>query len=452
MNRFVPLLVLLVLSPSVAAKGGSGGNNGHGGGSSGGGTTTASCSSVGSTGAIGWDLDLGGIFSGAPAIAGSTSYIGQFDGGTWFFAVRWDGVVTAQADIAYSMESAPAVSPDNTTVYVNTINQGGDLTGRTLSDGVTSAALGLGTQALDATSLVLVGTHGGGGNPGGDGSPAVSSDNNTVYAATVAGSSSSTRRLYAMIGEAMTPTWEYETPGWSYSSPVLDSRGYIYFGSEVNGTGSDPTTSTGRITALRSSGTAYWTVDTEGAVSGGPAIYVSSKKTYLIVQTQAGHVLKLNSTGSTVWDRDLHAKGLASPVLGTNNSTVYVTTGVASDTAATGNLLSLVALSERDGSVLWSYAFDNEGATPVVGDNGVYIVSGTGDVVALSESGTVLWTTNIGHDVYYGYMGMNECGTLQIATADGHVVAVQTESTAGMESTSDCPTYRCDYRRTGNPF
>lgn len=421
-------------------------------------TRPAPCKVRAPAGEIVWDLDLGGVISGAPAFNGNTSYIGQYEGGTEFFAIKDTGEVLTSSDIRYSVETAPAVSRDGKTIYANTVNQNdyADLP-ETLNDDETPTAQGRGTQALDATTLIVQAAHGGSDNQGSDNSPLVSKVKNRVYASTVdldAMHESIPPKLYAMNSSSLDVEWEYPTPGWSFSSPVEDPKGNVYFGSEIHDSVSEtsPFERMGRVISLDVNGNERWTLDVESEPAGGPALYVQKKKLFLIVRTMSGQILKINAAnGNVEWELATHSSGFGAPVLGKKNATVYVTTGVALAGQESDYLNQLLALSEKDGSVLWTYTFNNATATPVVGTNGIYLVSAQGEVIALDHDGNELWVTELGHQVYYGFMGMNACGQLQIGTADGHMMAVGTES-KGLERSSDWPTYRGDYGRTGYMF
>lgn len=407
-------------------------------------------------GTVAWDASLGGVFSGGPAFFKGVSYLGQFDGYTNFFAMKDTGEILAQTDIAYSVESSPAVSRYGQTVYTNTVNLNGTDMPEFLNDGETLAIAGHGTQALDAVTLDLKAAHGG-KIQGSDGSPLVSRKYQRIYSATVGIpelNEDVPPALYALNAEDLSVEWEYPVPGWTYSSPVEDQKGNIYFGSEVADSTSDesPFGKAGRVISLDPDGNERWTLDTVSEPAGGPAMYVKKGKTFLIVRTMDGEVMKIDAvTGAQEWSFDSDAAGFSAPVLGANNASVYVTTNVNQFAQDNQYLMKLIALSEKTGEVLWTYAFDNESATPVVGTSGVYVVSKTGTVIAVSESGEEMWQVDIGHPVYYGYIGMNACGQLQIPTADGHLVAVGTES-KGMNRSSDWPTYRGDYGRTGFMF
>ncbi len=412
-------------------------------------SAATSCSVRGSTGDIIFETDLGGMISGAPAFSGGTAYIGQFEGGTMMYAVGDDGRVLKSANIAYSVESSPAVSPDGTTVYVNTVNLNGmDIPADTLSDGVTSIWDGVGAQALDASTLALVGAPGF-ANTGADGSPAVSADGNSVYVGSVEGPDALPEQVWSFAGRSMDLNWDYDPPGWSYSSPVLDARQNLYMGSEEAGSTMD----VGHFYSLNRNGRQRWSLETEGSACGGPAIYTRSGRTWLLMRTFSGHLLKVSDRGVKNWEVDLNTLGWGVPVLGSNNGLIYVTTTYPVDSTLDTHLMSVLALSERDGSVRWEFSVNNaNGSTPVVGDRAVYVVDADGTVFALDKNtGAELWSTPTGHPSYVGYAGLNACGALQFGSSDGHYVSVQTES-SGMESTSDCPTYRCDYGRTGNQF
>ncbi len=412
-------------------------------------STVTSCSVRGSAGDIVFDTDLGGFISGAPAFSGGTAYIGQFEGGTTFFAIGDDGRVLQSANIGYSVESSPAVSPDGSVVYVNTVNQNGfDLPADTLSDGVTAVWEGLGAQALDAGTLALVGAVGF-ANPSADGSPAVSSDGSSVYVGSVQGPDALPEQVWSFAGRSLDLNWDYDSPGWSYSSPVLDSRQNLYMGSEEAGTVME----VGHFYSLTMNGRKRWSLETVGSADGGPAIYTKNARTWLLVRTSLGHLLKVSDKGVTRWEVDLNTYGWGVPVLGASNGLIYVTTTYPVDSTLESNPMRLLALSERDGSLQWEFPISNGNAsTPVVGDRAVYVVDVDGTVVAVDKNtGAELWSTPTGHPSYVGYAGLNACGALQFGSTDGHYVSVQTEST-GMDTTSDCPTYRCDYGRTGNQF
>jgi outer membrane protein assembly factor BamB len=110
-----------------------------------------------------------------------------------------------------------------------------------------------------------------------------------------------------------------------------------------------------------------------------------------------------------------------------------------------------VAFNERNGEILWAYFFENQDTPAVVGTDAIYLVGQDGEVIALDTDGQELWTYQTGYPMHRGFAGLNECGMLQFGTDDGHYMAFATEST-GLDPTSDCPTYRCNYHRTGTMF
>lgn len=412
-------------------------------------TSDTACSTTGEVGEVLWQTELGGTFSGQPAIKGNMSYIGQFNEGTQFFALRDDGNIVWQSDIEMSMESAPAISEDGEFIYVNTLNQrGGDIPDET--NGIPTNQL-IGTLKLDReTGEVLAG---GDSDWGSDGSPLVTADGERVYAATVYNVRDNdpedfpAPQFYAFDADSLDTLWSYEIPGWAYSSPVVGKNGNVFFGAEVTQAGAGGFADQGEIISLNKDGEVRWIVETDSEPSGGPAIYKKNGKRKLIVRTQDGDVYKIKpKTGEVVWQIDLDATGFGAPVLGRNNKRIFVTTGGGGDYPN-----SLVALGQKNGTFKWAYTFDNDAATPVIGDEAIYILSASGEVIALDYDGNELWTTDVNDEMYYGYMTMNNCGVLHFVSEDGTYYAVQTES-GGLEPTSDYPKYRGDYKNTGQRF
>lgn len=397
------------------------------------------------------------MFSGGPAFNGSTSYIGQFAGGTQFFAIKDTGEVLQSTDIRYSVETSPAVSRDGKTVYVNTLDQSTETLTGTLNDRETPVSEGKGTQSLDSQTLTVKASHGGADVQASSSSPLVSKVTKRIYVTTIDKEESHESvppKLYALNNVSLEVDWEYQIPGQSFSSPVEDTKGNVYFGSEVideYNQNYSLVTNIGRVISLDTQGKERWTLDVDSEPAGGPALYVQKGKLYLLVRTRGGHVMKIDAVnGQVIWDMVTNAGGFGSPVLGKKNGVVYVTTDLALEDGS-GYINELLALDEATGDILWTYHFKNHMSAPVVGTDGIYFVTFLGDVIALDQDGNEKWKINIGHQTYYGFIGMNACGQLQIGTADGHVVAVGTES-KGMDKTSDWPTYRGDYGRTGYMF
>lgn len=406
-----------------------------------------------------WDIDLGTSVSSPPAIEGDMAWFGSINGDTMFYAVRDDGTVMASADIKYGVEQSAMLNADASTVYVNTINMDGESTiSGFLTDGTTPATRGRGTQALDTETLALVALNGGGDYAGRDSSPGLNAAGTAVYAASIARGPTEVA-LYSLNATTLTENWAYATPGWSYSSPAMDSRGNIYIGSEVTGsTQIIQGRLQGRLTSLTKNGVARWTTDATCEATGGPLVYVRGGKTGVISLDRCGVLRKLNATtGAVGWTVDLANFTLGPPVLGANNSVVYVPIGPNIPNSTAPYDEGLVAIDERSGVVLWSHAFENQDSPAVVGDNAIYAVSKDGVVLALDTDGNELWSYATGQSMHRGLAGLNECGMLQFGTEGtdaepgGHYMAFATEST-GMDTTSDCPTYRCDYHRTGKAF
>ena len=240
--------------------------------------------------------------------------------------------------------------------------------------------------------------------------------------------------------------WTFETGADVNSSPVLDERGDVYFGSED-----------GSVYALNVDGTLKWSHATGNGVVAAPLVasmnrlYVGSKsgKFYCFNRTTGeviwlytvndeihssalidsdgrlffgslnGNLTCLDSEfGSLYWQASLGSEVYSSPALSPDGSTVYVgayNSKVYALDAVTGeeqwnylcSNLSTVTSSHR---IYGSMAVDEEGA--------IYTGNYDKKLYAINPDGTEKWTYNTGGRILYSSPALGDNGEIYIGNND----------------------------------
>jgi len=127
------------------------------------------------------------------------------------------------------------------------------------------------------------------------------------------------------------------------------------------------------------------------------------------VSAETGLPVKWGKTEDVVWRTEIPGEGWSSPVIFGNR--VFVTT-----TTNEGASCHVICVNRNDGKVLWNTKVFNQTptkkrrensfatSTPVTDGKNVYAVFSSGQIVALDNSGKILWTN---HDVkFYGHHGL----------------------------------------------
>ncbi|MFC2142885.1 PQQ-binding-like beta-propeller repeat protein [Candidatus Aenigmatarchaeota archaeon] len=173
------------------------------------------------------------------------------------------------------------------------------------------------------------------------------------------------------------------------STPAIDSSGVIYFTSLAN-----------YLFAVNPDGTEKWkfpvkrsdsiwcspTIDDDGTIYIGSYIYEKGSS------DEVGYLFAVNPDGTEKWKFETtHVH--PSTAIGINGE-LYV--GGATP-IKDGNVVGLINTLNRDGDLVWNYAFETwQESSPSVADNGmVYIGSKEGKVYAINPDGTLEWTYEV---------------------------------------------------------
>ena len=232
------------------------------------------------------------------------------------------------------------------------------------------------------------------------------------------------------------------------SSPVIDSQGTIYIGTDEgtlhafysDGTekwskyigkdiksspaiGSDGTIYVGsndyNLYAFTSEGEYKWRYPTNGYIESSPAIseddtiYFGSNDGYL-------YAIKENDYGfSKIWKYDINYKVRSSPAIG-SDGTIYISANSTSYPYK-GYLYAI----NKDGRLKWKYEITNVGySSPTLDkDDNIYIGSANHTFYALNSDGILKWTYTTGNDIRTS-PSISPDGTIYFASHDSHLYAI----------------------------
>jgi len=246
-----------------------------------------------------------------------------------------------------------------------------------------------------------------------------------------------------------TVVWSYETGDAVNSSPVLDDRGDVYFGSED-----------GFVYALNVDGTLKWSYDTGYGVNAAPVVtsmdrlYVGSKSgvfycfnrttgdtiwTYtasdeifssavindngrLFFGDQDGNLTCLDSEfGTLYWEVSVGNRIYSSPALSPDDSTLYVG----------GHDKKVYALDVLTGEEQWNYSTNGYilSSMAVDEDGVIYASSYDRKLYAINPNGTLKWTYSTSGAILYSspafgtdndiYIGSNDNKLHSVNRSDG---------------------------------
>ncbi|MEM3845796.1 MAG: PQQ-binding-like beta-propeller repeat protein [Candidatus Parvarchaeota archaeon] len=171
--------------------------------------------------------------------------------------------------------------------------------------------------------------------------------------------------FYALNASNGSEKWSYQTGAGIVSSPALDSNGNVYFGSTDD-----------YVYALNSNGQLIWKYDTGSRIGSSPAI----SNGVLYIGNEAGYLDAINITnGQLNWSYKTGGYILSSPAVDADG-TIYVG-------SEDGNLYAL----NSNGSLYWKYPTGNVvGTSPVIAPGGyVYFGSNSDSVYCLSTGNGV---------------------------------------------------------------
>ena len=230
--------------------------------------------------------------------------------------------------------------------------------------------------------------------------------------------------------------WKYDLDAKIASSPVVDSNGVIYFG-----------TDNGYLYALESTGRPKWQYKTDGIVRSTPAIADDGT---IFFGSEDGFLYAVHPNGILKWkkqlgvtDPDGYVKGwvIVSPVID-RNGTVYASSSVS------GAHYYLYALDPTNGDIKWTFeANDHIYTTPVIGDNDtIYFGSYDRYVYAVSIDGALKWKYRARYPLDFPF-ALDNTGMLYVTDINGVLYAFETDSTG--PSDSGWPQFQKDSQNTG---
>ncbi len=240
--------------------------------------------------------------------------------------------------------------------------------------------------------------------------------------------------------------WTFTTKGYITSSPVIDTNGTIYVGSDdgkvyainPDGTqkwafktgkeiyaspiiGADGTIYVGSLDykfyAITPDGKQKWAFDAKHEVCSGSAI---SKDGTLYIGSFNGNVYAVNPDGTQKWESILGGNVTSSPVLSADGNTIYV-----------GSTNYNVYALNLDGSQKWVYptGLSIHRSIPSIGADGtIYVGSMNYCLLALNPDGTLKWKYNTNDQMEAG-PSIAKDGTIYCGPRDGELYAINPNGT-----------------------
>lgn len=128
-------------------------------------------------------------------------------------------------------------------------------------------------------------------------------------------------------------------------------------------------------------------------------------------------LIAVDSSGVELWSYVLNSNGTSAPVIG-RNGVLYFTTRYYDDDNKSPDGTHLNAV--KDGVLLWSKAIGGYGYTPntptVANDGTIYIGTTEGDFYAITEEGSIKWSSNVGQPITK-YANIADDGTVYLTLA-----------------------------------
>ncbi|MBU1627854.1 PQQ-binding-like beta-propeller repeat protein, partial [bacterium] len=179
------------------------------------------------------------------------------------------------------------------------------------------------------------------------------------------------------IGPAIgTLKWSYSCSLPVLSSPSIDSKGIIYFGSEDS-----------MLYAVENDGSLKWTFPAGGEVTSTPAIRSDGT---IFFGSSDGYLYAVAPNGVGQWSYRTGAAILSSPVIDNKNRNVYVGSTDSKLYAfkhSTSLFMELLWVKTLGGSIESSPALSSDGSKVFIGSN-------DGKIYAYTSQGEFAWATN----------------------------------------------------------
>lgn len=235
------------------------------------------------------------------------------------------------------------------------------------------------------------------------------------------------RRFYKLNPHTLATVWSVQVGvnGIVNCAAFSNDGSVVYFGARD-----------GNAYALQvADGTAVagWPVNLGTDVFASSPVVDSAGNIYIV--NSAGVVHSLTAAGVTRWTRDLGVPIFATPALAADGAGVPTALYVATCDISTGNDTSGVfSLDPATGTVAWRYpdlsvpgtpTITPISSSPAIGKDGtIYVGIWSGDVLALSPTGTLLWSLDTG-DIVESSPAIGRDGKLYVGNHSGGIYAIR---------------------------
>ena len=197
-------------------------------------------------------------------------------------------------------------------------------------------------------------------------------------------------------------TGNFITMGNIATSPVIDSKGTIYIGSED-----------GIFYATNSDGSEKWNFSTGGQLYTTPAIGVDGT----IYISSDDNLFALYPNGTERWHYTTMNNHGSSPVIG-SDGIIYI--------GADSKLFAF----NPNGTVKWSFFIGSVSSSPAIGlDETIYVGSNDDNLYAINPNGTKKWSFLTGGDIAYCSPAIASDGTVYIGSQDNKLYAINPNGT-----------------------
>jgi outer membrane protein assembly factor BamB len=225
-------------------------------------------------------------------------------------------------------------------------------------------------------------------------SPVINSDG-TVYVG------SNDHNLYAFNPDG-TVKWAYDTGSAIMESPTIGPDGTIYAGSLDYS-----------LYAINPDGSPKWSFVTNYMVESCPAI---SQDGTIYFGSNDGNLYALNPDGSQQWATPV-GNMVRSPAIGPDG-TIYVP-----------DIFGSLSAVDRSGNLKWKYSLVRyAGKAPLVGQDGIIYIGGPDGLYALNPNGVQKWFCPMSN-VVEGSAAMGLDGTIYVGSFDNNLYAVNPDGT-----------------------
>ncbi len=325
-----------------------------------------------------WSFKTGGSIESSPAVGpDNTIYIGSSDGN--LYAVNADGTLKWSFKTRGAVYSSPAIGK-----YGNIYFGSNDCK----------------VYALDPDGTLFWSFETSGEVYS---TPAIGNDE-TLYFCSWDGN------LYALDLEGRLK-WRYFIGNRITSSPAIDANGIVYIGN-----------CEGTLYSFHNNGSIKWKINTKCPVLSTPAI--GSDGT-IYIGSKYGSLLAVDQNGSIKWNYKTGEAVQASPAIG-QDGTIYIGNVVLKSNKKLENKLFVLT---PDGKLKWQLSSEGSfGTSPAVGSDGIiYIGSSNGNIFAINSNGKVKWSHSVP-----GAISCSPCvskdGSLYIGSSGTYLYALNTSS------------------------